>query len=391
MIGLAEADDISAIVTKAKRREIPLHAYRRVTARFLRARNSLISLAVLAITGVHADDVSAQSQTQFTPPTGDPAIISPDARLELLFDDACFTEGVAVAPDGQVYFSDITFTSGCRHGGSELPQAGIIWRYDPTNGEASVFRSPSGMANGLKFDIAGNLIAAEGADFGGRKVTITDMQSGRARILAALYDDQPFNGPNDVAVDLEGRIYFTDPRYLGHEPVMQPTMSVYRIDPDGTVTRIISDAGKPNGLLVSPDQSTLYVVSNDNGSLDFTRLGNTEAIQRGPMVIWAYDLTPNGTASNRRQFVDFAPFDSAGGLAADTDGNIYAAVRRADAPGIYVYNNEGKELASIPTDGKLPTNLAFGRGEDNNLLYVTAEGELYQIRMNKQGYQLPSP
>lgn len=335
------------------------------------------------------DGAYGQTATDFAPPTGDPAIITADARMELLFDDACFTEGVTVAPDGQVYFSDITFTSGCRYGDSTLPQAGIIWRYDPASAETSIYRSPSGMANGLKFDASGNLIAAEGADFGGRKVTITDMQTGRARILAALYDGRPFNAPNDVAVDLRGRIYFTDPRYLGHEPVMQPTMSVYRVDPDGTVARVISDAGKPNGLLISPDQSTLYVVSNDNGALDFTRLGETEATQRGPMVIWAYDLAPDGSAGNRREFVDFAPYDSAGGLAADVNGNVYAAVRRADAPGVYVYNTEGKELASIPTGDTLPSNLAFGRGENANLLYVTAGNGLYQIRMNVQGYHLP--
>lgn len=366
-----------------------MHAYRRVSAPLSRWRTSLIPAALFATIAIVGQGASAQSPTNFEAPTGDPAIIAPDARLELLFDEACFTEGVTVAPDGQVYFSDITFSSGCRHGDSQLPQAGIIWRYDPTSGQASVFRSPSGMANGLKFDTSGNLIAAEGADFGGRKVTITDMQTGRARILAALYDGRPFNGPNDIAVDLEGRIYFTDPRYLGHEPIMQPTMSVYRIDPNGAVTRIISDAGKPNGLLVSPDQTTLYVVSNDNGALDFTRLGDTETTQRGPMVIWSYDLAPDGTAGNRREFVDYAPYDSAGGLAADTEGNVYAAVRRADAPGVYVYNGEGKELAYIPTGDLLPTNLAFGRGANANLLYVTAAGSLFQIRMNSQGYHLP--
>jgi gluconolactonase len=346
-------------------------------------------LIALAAGIIESGSVSAQTPTNFAPPTGDSAIISADARLELLFDDACFTEGVTVAPDNQVYFSDITFTSGCKHGGDPLPQAGIIWRYDPVSRVTSVFRSPSGMANGLKFNAAGHLIAAEGADFGGRKVTITDMETGRARILAGLYDDQPFNAPNDIAVDLQNRVYFTDPRYLGHEPVMQPTMSVYRVDPDGTVSRIISDAGKPNGLLVSPDQSTLYVVSNDNGALDFTRLQDNEATQRGPMIIWAYDLAPDGTAGNRREFVNFAPYDSADGLVADVDGNVYAAVRRADAPGIYVFNTDGKELASIPTGDILPTNLAFGRGENANLLYVTAGGALYQIRMNNEGFQLP--
>ena len=348
---------------------------------------TILATAIVMLGSI--DGTSAQTATDFAPPTGDTAIISADARLELLFEDACFTEGVTVAPDGQVYFSDITFTSGCRHGDSNLPQAGIIWNYDPTSGQTSVFRSPSGMTNGLKFDASGNLIAAEGADFGGRKVTVTDMQTGRARILAALFDGQPFNGPNDVAIDLQGRIYFTDPRYLGHEPVMQPTMSVYRVDPDGTVNRIISDAGKPNGLLVSPDQSTLYVVSNDNGALDFTRLRDTEATQRGPMVIWSYDLASDGTAGNRQEFVDYAPYDSAGGLAADVNGNVYAAVRRADAPGIYVYNTDGKELASMPTGDILPSNLAFGRGEDANLLYVTAGNALYQIRLNVEGYHVP--
>lgn len=366
-----------------------MHALCRAPTRPSLYSTPLLIGSVLALLGAASGDLRAQAAADFTAPTGDPAIVSADARLELLFDDACFTEGVTVAPDGQVYFSDITFTSGCRYGDSELPQAGIIWRHDPTSGQTSVFRSPSGMANGLKFDAAGNLVAAEGADFGGRKVTITNMTTGRARILAALYDGQPLNAPNDVAIDLEGRIYFTDPRYLGHEPVMQPTMAVYRADRDGTITRIISDAGKPNGLLVSPDQSRLYVVSNDNGALDFTRLGETEATQRGPMVIWAYDLSPDGTVGNRQEFVNYAPFDSAGGLAADTNGNVYAAVRRADAPGVYVYNTEGKELASIPTGDILPSNLAFGRGENANLLYVTAGNGLYQIRLNSQGYQLP--
>ena len=45
-------------------------------------------------------------------PSGDASIVSPDAKLELLFSDAFFTEGAAVAPDGSVYFSDITFTHG---------------------------------------------------------------------------------------------------------------------------------------------------------------------------------------------------------------------------------------------------------------------------------------
>jgi len=81
---------------------------------------------------------------------------------------------------------------------------------------------------------------------------------------------------SDSSIDEKGRIYFSDPRYLGLEPVEQATMAVYRIDPDGAVHRIITDAGKPNGVAVSPDQKMLYVVSNDNGALDFQRLHKNE-------------------------------------------------------------------------------------------------------------------
>ena len=90
-------------------------------------------------------------------PTGDPSIIPPGAKLEVLFDGAFFSEGPAVAFDGSVYFSDITFSM------ESGMQAGHIWRYDPKTGKTAIFRSPSGMSNGLKFDAMGRLIAAEGA------------------------------------------------------------------------------------------------------------------------------------------------------------------------------------------------------------------------------------
>ena len=97
-------------------------------------------------------------------------------------------------------------------------------------------------------------------------MTRTDLATGKTEIIAGLYEGRPFNSPNDISIDEKGRIYFSDPRYLGHEPIDQPVMAVYRIDPDGTIERIITDAGKPNGVCVSPDQQSLYVVSNDNGN-----------------------------------------------------------------------------------------------------------------------------
>src|SRR5437764_6518062 len=205
------------------------------------------------------------------PAAADP-VVPPDAKLETLFDGGLvLTEGVAVAPDGMVYFSDITFSHVSQKELGKI-EAGHIWKFDPKTKKATIFRSPSGMSNGLKFDAEGNLLAAEGADFGGRRVTRTDMKTGKATIIAGLFEGKPFNSPNDMTIDEKGRIYFSDPRYLGHEPIEQPVQAVYRIDPDGSVHRIITDAAKPNGVCVSPDQKSLYVVSNDNGSTGIGRL-----------------------------------------------------------------------------------------------------------------------
>ena len=101
---------------------------------------------------------------------GDP-IVPPDSKLELIFDGCLvLSEGVAVAPDGLVYFSDITFTHVSRAANRPI-EAGHIWKFDPATGKTTIFRSPSGMSNGLKFDADGHLLAAEGADYGGRRVT----------------------------------------------------------------------------------------------------------------------------------------------------------------------------------------------------------------------------
>src|SRR5437879_13887175 len=100
------------------------------------------------------------------------------------------------------------------------------------------------MSNGLKFDAEGNLLAAEGADYGGRRVTRTDMKTGKSYIIAALFEGRPFNSPNDMTIDEKGRIYFSDPRYLGHEPSEQPIQAVYRLDPHGLVAPTITHSGK---------------------------------------------------------------------------------------------------------------------------------------------------
>ena len=309
---------------------------------------------------------------------GDPSIVAPGAKLERLFGDGFFTEGPAQAPDGSVYFSDITFVKASGY------QAGHIWRWDPRTGTTTVFRSPSGMSNGIEFDEQGRMVVAEGAGFGGRRITRTDMKTGKSVILVGLYNGRPLNSPNDLVLDARGRIYFTDPRYSGWEPVEQPVQGVYRIDADGRVTLVAANAGKPNGIAVSPDQTTLYVASIDNGSLD-EGMSPEMPVTPGRMALLAYDLAPDGSVKFRRTVVDFTPDVGPDGISVDRDGNIYCAIPGRERPGIHVYSPAGKELAYIPTPEK-PTNVRFGRGADRQTLFITAGKSLFRIHVERSGY-----
>jgi len=230
-------------------------------------------------------------------------VIAPGATLEKFWGEGEFTEGGAMAEDGSIP----------RYVGSDR-----IMKYDPGTGKATVFREPSGRANGLIFDPSGRLIAAEGANTGGqRRIAITE-RDGRVRTLADRYRGKRFNSPNDVAVDRQGRVYFSDPRYVGSEPRELDFGGVFRIGQDGTVTRLETTAYKPNGLAISPDGKILHVADN------------------GPRrrVLLALDLDENGDVSHPRVTHDFGDDRGIDGMTVTTDGRIVAAAgagRRAGA------------------------------------------------------------
>lgn len=324
-------------------------------------------------------------------PAADPAFLPKGATPELLVDgkkhDLFFTEGPVVTCAGHVLFTDLPVTAFKKGpAGWDMP-SGQIMKYDPATRSLSVFRSPSGMANGLRIDRNCNLIVAEGADHGGRRVTRTDMKTGRSSILTASFAGRPYNAPNDVAIDSKGRIYFSDPRYMGAEKVEQEVQAVYRIDPDGKVSLVIRDAAKPNGLAVCPGDRHLYVVAHDNGTTDIAKAGDPATV-KGTMALLQYDLDEQGNASQRRVLVDYAPEDGPDSLTCDAEGNLWVAVRAARRPGVYAYRvQDGKavEKAYIPLPA-LPTNVGFGRGRNASYLYITAGNGLYGIRTGKKGH-----
>ena len=307
-------------------------------------------------------------------------ILASNAKLKQIFEGEEIIEGPAMSPDEILYFSDFPLSHG------KPGKAGIIWSLNPLTGESKVFRSPSGMSNGLAFDTNGDLIACEGADFGGRRLTKTDMKTGKSVIIAGLYEGKPFNGPNDLVIDEKGRVYFTDPRYIGKEPVEQNQMGVYRIDNDGSVHLVAANASKPNGITISPDQKTLYVTNNDfPGNNNFWVLPDDAPTVRPTTangLLIAYDILPDGNLKFKSNLIDFGD-PSPDGMAVDKEGNLYVAVwDRVD-----VFSPDNKKITEI----KLPQtrNLCFGTGRFSKTLFIAAGNGIYMIETKKEGYNIP--
>src|SRR5262249_50430745 len=209
---------------------------------------------------------------------------------------------------------------------------------------------PSGRANGMIFDGKGRLIVAEGANTGGgRRVSVTD-PDGTIKTLAAGFQEKRFNSPNDVTVDREGRVYVSDPRYVGNEPRDLDFEGVFVIEPDGYAIPLDITVSKPNGLAISPDGKTLYV--SDNG--------------RDRRVLLAATIGDRGKVKDPRVLHDFGRGRGIDGMTVTTDGRIVAAAGSGDKAGVHIFTPEGKSLEFIPTP-EAPTNVEFG-GDDRKTL-----------------------
>ncbi|MBN3521031.1 SMP-30/gluconolactonase/LRE family protein [Algoriphagus lutimaris] len=308
-------------------------------------------------------------------------IIASGTELIELFDggEGFLLEGPCMSPSGELFFTDIPFTmfSGLK--------AGIIWKYNLESKEPTVFRSPSGMANGMAFDADGNLIVCEGADFGGQRVIRTDMSTGKSEIIAGLYNGEPFNGPNDVVIDESGRIYFTDPRYFGHEPIEQKVMGVYRIDNQGKVELIIANASNPNGIIISPDQKSLYIANFAvPGNYEFPTANFTGVRQVSEGEILAYDLLQDGSVKFRKELINLGNLGP-DGMTIDMEENLYIAHGNK----VGIYNNQGEKLYEIEIPKSPVSNLTFGREKYSKTLFITAGKSLFSIQTQKEGYHIP--
>src|SRR5579864_8524543 len=305
------------------------------------------------------------------------ALISPDAKLELLKGDFGFTEGIVWVDQGDsgyMLLSDM--------------YANVIYKLTP-EGKVSLYLDHSGYtgydiwrvgmpqpdanrkdvffmigSNGLALDRQGRLLIAT---WTGRSIDRIETD-GKRTILADRYDGKRFGGTNDLVVKKDGAIYFTDGfgglRGRDQDPGKELDFAGIFMWKDGKVTLAIKDIATPNGLAFSPDEKYLYA----NGS-------QNKYVRR-------YEVQPDDTLTNSRMFIDMST-DKAGGITdgmkVDTQGNVWESGPR----GIWIVSPDGKHLGTILTP-EFVANVCFG-DKDNKTLYVAARTGVYKIRVNIPG------
>ena len=289
------------------------------------------------------------------------ALIDQSAGFETLAEGFAFTEGTAWHPaERHVTFSDIP--------------SNRLHRWFAGTGETVILREPSGMTNGTTYDRQGRLLMCEHAT---SQVTRLEAD-GSVTVLADRWQGDELNSPNDIVVDRNGGIWFTDPLYgreaetgVVRDPGL-PFQGLFHIRPDGELELIDNDYVGPNGLCFSPDMTRLYV--NDSKHKHIRR----------------YAMDGAGNASGGDVFAETLDtgdlgYGSPDGMKVDAAGNIWCA----GPGGIHVFDDAGTLLGILLTP-QFPANFCFG-GDDMRDLFVAAGTTFVRLRLARPGHVIFNP
>ena len=366
-------------------------------------------LATAAVAGAGLATAAARDWTGKNPTRyPDPDLISLDPRFDKY--------KIGNTPVQRLYTSpNALWTEGCAWNGvgrylvfSDIPND-LQLRWVEDDNRVTIFRKPSGNSNGNTFDYQGRQISCQ---HGHRRVVRYEYD-GTETVLAATFDDKPFNAPNDAVVHRgDNSIWFTDPgygslsNYEGNKGPLELKEAVYRIDAkSGKITKVTDDINKPNGLCFSPDLSQLYVSDSGSGKnikvwdVDGAKLKNGKEFASMKAFLKRGDLRRLLTAEEsvdpifKRQKPDGTIFynnaseitGGVDGIRADVDGNIWASAGWAGAgyDGVHIFAPNGDRIGQI----RLPeicSNVCFG-GRKRNRLFMTASQSLYAVYTNATG------
>ncbi|MCW5942868.1 MAG: SMP-30/gluconolactonase/LRE family protein [Fimbriimonadaceae bacterium] len=278
------------------------------------------------------------------------ADLGPIEPLKTVASGLRFTEGPASDAAGNLYFTDIP--------------ANRIMVLRP-DGKLEVFLEDSKAANGLLYRF-GKLYACQG---GAPAVSTVDLLTKAVTPLVQAYDGKPLNAPNDLTVDAHGGVYFTDPLF-GEGPLSQGLMGVYYTSAKGETNRLVGNLPWPNGIALSRDEKTLYVLPT------------------GDPYLRAYDVLKPGVLGPERRLYEFenpnkSDFPGGDGMTIDEQGNLYLTA--VNLKQVVVVSPEGKRLAALDVPVS-PTNCVFG-GKDLRTLYVTGADSLFATRLKVRGWR----
>jgi gluconolactonase len=240
-------------------------------------------------------------------------------------------------------------------------------KYTPGQG-VTVAMEKTNEANGITRDLQGRIVSAEHLT---RRVTRYEAD-GSVTVIANSFGGKRLLRPNDVVVKSDGSIYFTDPGGNNAPDQWDVTVSgVYRVSADlGTMSLVVPDMVRPNGLAFSPDERILFVADSRRRH------------------VRAYDMQPNGTTAleTSRVFVDLGGAEPGApdGIKVDTQGNLYSG----GAGGLYIMDKTGKKLGRIVHGDPATTNLAFG-GDNWRTLYFTTRSTLFSVNLKVAGLPVP--
>jgi gluconolactonase len=272
-------------------------------------------------------------------------VVDTTIKPTLISHQFSFTEGASVDRKGNVFFTDQPNDK--------------IWEYD-VNGNLSVFMDKTGRSNGTYFDKKGNLLTC--ADEKNELWLISPDK--QVKKLLTNYQGHRLNGPNDVWIDKNGGIYFTDPYYQRNywdrtKSDMQGQYVMY-LPKDKTEPVIVAeDLLQPNGIVGTPDGKHLYVADIK---------GNKT---------YKFSIGKDGALSDKQLVIN----QGSDGMTLDEKGNIYLTGR-----GVTVYNPAGKKIAHIDIPEKWTANLCFG-GKNKDQLFITASEGIYTIPMKVRGVE----
>ncbi len=260
---------------------------------------------------------------------------------------ASFLEGPSFDRQGNLYVTDIPF--------------GRIFRISPA-GAWQLVAQYDGWPNGLAIHSDGRLVIADYR----RGLLAMDPVNGAITPVLAHRNSESFKGLNDLTFDAQGRLYFTD---QGQSGLHDPSGRVYRLDPDGRLTCLLSNAPSPNGIALDAGERTLFV-----------------AVTRANQV-WRSPLMDDGNLSKVGAFRTFFGASGPDGMALDTANNLVVA--HASLGCAFVLNQRGEvtHIVKSPAGATL-TNLAYAPG--GNWLYLTesATGSVLRAPMPMPGRAL---